>query len=430
MPDPIVYLPFFIMLVLLVVGVPIAYTMLLTGVLGVVLTIGFDPAVGILMTAPHEKSADYVLSTIPLFILMAMFLSESGLTRDIFRTTQHWLGHIPGGLAIATTIANGMMAVLSGSSTATAATMAKISYDEMKNYEYDERLIVGTVSAAGTFAIMLPPSLGLILYGVLTENNIGLLFLGGIIPGIITLVGYALVIILWVSYDEETTAAVEKYSFEQRFESLRRVWPAGVLVLGVLGGIYSGIITVTEAGAIGAMGAFLIGTLIYGLGYAEVKSALHEAVQINGMIFIIIIAASIFGYYITVTRVTQQLVTAISNSPLSPIAVLVLLLGVYIALGTVMDQLAVLILTLPITYPLLVEKLAFGPIWFGVLIVKTIEIGLVTPPFGLNVYIASGAVDVNVGKGFRGAARFLVVDFVVLALMIVFPEMITWVHGA
>lgn len=417
--------PLVLLLVLILVGVPVAYSMLISGMLGVWLVIGTERAIGIYATAPYSQTTHYVLSTIPLFILMAMFLKESGLTEDLFRMIQYWVGHIPGGLAVATTIANGFMAVLSGSSTATAATMASISYDEMSKYDYDERLIMGTVSAAGTFAIMLPPSLALILYGVLTENSIGNLFIGGILPGIITLFGYIFVIFIWIGFSDKEMAEVERYSWEKRTRSAKHIWPILLIISAVLGGIYSGVITVTEAAAVGATSAFVVGVVLYGVRLNEIKDALVESLRINAMIFLIIMAASIFGFYITLTGLTQELLTAIQASPFGPLAVLLLILLLYVALGTFMDQLAVLILTLPVTYPLLVENLGYGPIWFGIVIVKTIEIGLVTPPFGLNVYVASGAVDVSVDVGFRGAVRFLLVDFAVLGLLIAFPEIVT-----
>jgi tripartite ATP-independent transporter DctM subunit len=419
--------PTLLLVLLLVIGVPVGYTMLISGTTGLVLVMGYGPAQGILMGAPRDPIS-FTFTTIPLFILMAEFLSKSGIIADLYDSTQKWLGHFPGGLAIATTIANGGMAALSGSSTASVAAMSKISYGEMQERGYRDDLTLGSIAGAGTFAVMIPPSLGLIVYGLITENNIGLLFLGGIVPGVLTLAGYIGIIMLWTAYDPKVAPTSEKAPLESRLSSTLTVWPGLLVIFGVLGGIYSGIITATEAGAVGAVSAFLVATAVYGMGVSDTYEALRDTLETSGMLFLIIFGALVFGFYLTVTQLPQRLVRYIDALPITALQVLLLLLVVYILLGALMDQLAILLLTLPITYPVVVDGLGFGPIWFGVLIAKTIEIGLVTPPIGLNVYIATGTVDADLLDGFKGAARFLLVDVVVLGLLIAFPQMVSWVH--
>jgi len=425
-----VLLPIILMLVLLLLGIPVAYSLLVSGMIGVISTVGLNRSLGIFLTAPYAQVSDYLLSAIPMFILMAMFLSKGGMAKDLFRFAQHWLGHVPGGLAIATTITNGFVAVLSGSSSATAASMAKMSYAEMEKYGYDKRLIMGTVSAAGTFAVMLPPSIALIIYGIFTEENIGDLFTAGLIPGIITLIGYVITIIIWVQYSESTSdieiASVERYGWETRLSSLKKVYPLGFIAIFVLGAIYSGVVTVTEAGAFGASLTLLTGIIKYDLSFTQIREALYDTLEINGMIFIIMIGASIFGYYVTLTRIPRLVLDTITAFPIGPYGVLALILLLYLILGTFIDQLAVLIMTLPITYPIIVTEMGFNGIWFGIVIVKTIEVGLVSPPFGLNVYIASGAVDINAEIGFRGALRFIIVDLIIIALLLAFPSMMIY----
>lgn len=416
-----------LLLIFLILGVPVGYSMLISGTLGVVLVIGFQGAQGIIQSTPRNPIS-FTFTTIPLFILMAEFLSKAGLVEDMYEMTQRWLGHIPGGLAIATTVANGGMAALSGSSTATVAAMSKISYGEMRSYGYSDKLTLGTIASAGTFAIMIPPSLGLIVYGLLTGTNIGLLFLGGLLPGVITLLGYIAVIMVWSAMDSSVAGKVEEYSYAERIESTKKVWPGLLVIAIVIGGIYSGIITATEAGAVGAASAFLVSWIFYDLNSGDSSDALRSTLETSGMIFMIIFGALVFGYYLTVTRIPQQTITFISQLPVSSFSILLIVLVLYILLGTMMDQLAILVLTLPITYPLFVTGLGFDAIWFGILIAKTIEIGLVTPPIGLNVYIATGAVDADLVDGFKGSARFLLADFVVLVILLGFPEIVTWVH--
>lgn len=426
--DVLVFLPIVLMLVLLAIGVPIAFSMGISGTLGLFFLVGPGRARGILTNVPHAETTVFVLTTIPLFVLMAEVINESGLTEDVFTAGQRWLAHIPGGLAIATTIANGGFAVLSGSSSAAAASMSSIAVPEMRKFDYHDSLSMGTVSAAGTFAVMLPPSIALIFYGIWTETSIAGLFLGGVVPGLLTLIGYVAIIVAWTTSSDGVAGETrdQAHPLEDRLRSLVPIWPAAIIVVAVIGGIYSGIVTASEAGAVGAVGALFVGVGIYGMGIPGLNDAFTRAARISAMIFFIIMGAVIFTRYMAFTGLTNRIISAIAAIPAAPIVIVLLILAVYVFLGTFMDQIAVLILTLPVTYPLFVNELGYSSVWFGIVLIKTVEIGLVTPPLGMNVYIASSVVDVDVRDAFRGASVLLVADFVILALMLVSPDVVLW----
>jgi tripartite ATP-independent transporter DctM subunit len=379
----------------------------------------------------HTQTASYVFSTIPMFILLAEFLDKSDLLDDVFTAMYRWTSWIPGGLAITTTFANGGFAALSGSSTAAAAALSKIAVPEMREYDYDDRLSMGTVAASGTFAMMFPPSIGLIVYGILTENSIGTLFIAGMTPGILTMIAYVLLIIGWVTYSPGIVGATPRdFTWGERFRSLTPIWPAALLIFVVLGSIYLGVVTPTESGALGAFGAFLIGRFVYDLSSGDMKVALSGTAQTTTMIFVIILGALLFGRYLAITGATQALIQTVSELPVGRYGILLVLLGIYLVLGMVMNQTAILVLTLPVTYPLAVDGLGFHPIWFGIVIIKTAEIGMITPPFGLNVYVASSPIDVDIKQAFAGASRFIIADVAILILLILFPAIATWLPGA
>ncbi|WP_254838543.1 TRAP transporter large permease [Natronomonas marina] len=416
-------LPSVLLVALILLGVPVAFSLSIAGVVGLAMTLGVDRMAGLMLTVPYSNVAFFLLATVPMFILMAEFLNESDLTEVIYEAAHKWFGNIPGGVAITTTLASGGLAALSGSSTATAATMSKIAVPEMRRFGYDDRLSFGTVSAAGTFAVMIPPSLGLIIYGIQTETSISALFIGGIVPGLLTIGSYVAVIYAWGLREPDVIGGgTVKYSWPERFRSLLTIWPALMIVLLVIGGLYLGVVTPTEAGALGAFGTFVVAVVVFGMRFEGTVKALQRTAETTTMIFMIIIGAVFFARYLTVTGVTPAIIDFVTSLPIGPLGILMFVLVIYIALGTMMDQLAILLLTLPITFPL-ATSLGFDPIWFGILIAKTIEIGLVTPPLGLNVYIATGPMNVDVDVGFRGALRFIVADIIVLALLIFVPEL-------
>ncbi|MEC9433382.1 MAG: TRAP transporter large permease [Pseudomonadota bacterium] len=414
-----------LLLALIALGMPIAFALGVTGALGVLSQIGFGPMLGVLQTTPYRTAAHFLLSTVPLFILMAELLARGSVVRDLYRLAYLWLGHIRGGLAMAAIAANVGFAVLSGSSTAAAAAMSRISMPEMRRYGYDESFALGVIAIGGTLSIMIPPSLALILFGVLTETSIGKLFLAGIIPGLITVAGYLIVIQLLVRRRPEIAPATERFPMKQRMEALPRVWPALVLVFLVLGGIYSGAITATEAAAVGALGALVISTLIGGLRLAGMNDALTATLRATCMIFTIIIGAMIFGYFLAIAQIPQGLVDMVGDLPLPRWGVMLVIIGIYIVLGFFIDQIAITILTLPLTFPL-VMSLGYDPVWFGIIMTKTAEIGLVTPPLGMNVFVACGAAGARIENGFRGVAPFILGEIVVIGILFLIPELSTW----
>lgn len=442
---------------LLLIGIPVAYVLFIGASVGLYLLIG-PPAASTIGTTPFEVSSSFTFIVVPLFILMAEFLGASGITKNIFKAINVWTQRIPGGMAIAATIANGGMAVMSGSSAASAATMAKVSIPEMRRFGYKDTLSAGTVSAAGTFASMLPPSLILIVYGIITETSIGALFLAGVTPGILTLLAYIVVIMVWLKIDpdvardsvevvpdggreedagdSETAAATERdrshherdLSFMEKVQTTKDVFPGIVLIFIVLAGIYGGYMTPTEAGAIGAFGALVI-SLVYGLRWDGTKEALDETVRTTGKVFLIIVGATMLSHYLGFTGVIQDTISLINDLGLFNWQTLTLLLVIYLALGTILDPLGILVLTLPLTFPI-VTTMGYSGVWFGIIVVKTIEMGLVTPPFGLNVYIVSGSIDVDIQDVFKGAAPFLVADLAVLIPMVLYPEVVMWLPNS
>jgi C4-dicarboxylate transporter, DctM subunit len=421
-----VAIPLLLLLLFLATGMPIAFSMGISGVIGLFLIGGSDLVFGILQTTPYENAAVFLFTTIPMFILMAELMTASNMTKDLFYASNKWLGHLPGGLGIATVLAGAGLGAVSGSSTASAATLATSAVPEMRKYGYKTHFALGVASISGTLAIMIPPSIVLILYGILTETGVGSLLIAGIIPGILTALGYMLTIYIWVKKDPEVAPkSVEKPKIKERFLSLKTVWPVIILMTLVIGGIYSGIVTSTEAGAFGAFATLVIALLMRRLKLKSTQNAFKRTLKSTGMIMTIIICAMIFGYFLTVTQVTQGLIEGIVGSGMSKWLVLTIVVMLYLILGVFMDQVAILILTLPFTFPLMMS-LGFDPIWFGIIVTKTAEIGLVTPPVGMNVFVASGAAGVKPVVAFKGVTNFVITDIVILLILILLPFLSTW----
>ena len=462
---------------LLVAGVPIGYSMAIAGTVGLFAEGGWTAVSGILSTSPYRVSASWVLTALPLFLLMAEFISSSGLAMKLYNAAYKWLSWLPGSLAISTIFSTAAFGAISGSSTAATATMTRTAVPEMLRYGYDPRLALGVVATAGTLAMMIPPSVVLIIYGILTETSIGSLFIAAIIPGILTAVVYAALTIIWVkmrpdiapsrrvpslrtadqgsqtmspaessisgetftpddgdSQEQETGPELGEvdqlnteplFSWSEKFSALGEVYPVLILFFLVMGGIYSGAVTITEAAAVGAVGALGFAVLSGNMSLRDFFAALKSTTRVTAMIFMIIIGAHILGFFFTLTRVTPTLLNFIGDLGVSPWIIMVIFLCLYIFLGFFMDQLAILVLTVPIVLPI-VTGLGFDAIWFGIVIVKTIEIGLATPPLGLNVFVAGSISNLPLSVGFRGAARYVMCDILVLAVMVAFPAMVLW----
>jgi len=410
-------------------GMPVAFAMLVAGLIGLYLAVGMYPVIGILQSAPYESVASFTLSTLPMFILMAEFLTAGRFTRDMFEASHRWMGHLRGGIAYAAIAGGVMLAAISGSSTAAAGTLSSAAYPEMKRYGYAESFSTATLAVVGTLAIMIPPSLGLILYGVFTETSVGALLMAGILPGALTALGYVLAINLIVRRNPDAAPrAREPAPMRERLASLKTVWPILLLMAGMLTAIYSGMITPSEVGAVGALVALGLAVGMGRMGWRGFFGALHRATRNSAMILAIIFCASVFGIFLTMTGVTQNMLRYIQMSDIPPYAVLGLVILLLLVLGFFLDQLAVLVLTLPLTFPLL-TGLGFNPVWLGVVFVKTSEIGLVSPPMGLNCFVVSSTTGVPVGTVFRGVWPFVLIDLLVLALIIAIPAIALWIPG-
>ena len=426
MPDQLIMaLPLIGMIVLIAIGMPVAFAMGVSGAVGIYFMGGFDSLMGILATSPYRTAASYTLTTVPLFILMADFILKSEIVHEIFEAAYKWLGHLPGGVAIATVLADAGFGAMCGSSTAAAAAMSSVAIPQMKRLKYRDSLSGGVVAVAGTLAIMIPPSIVFIIYGSVTETSIGKLLIAGIMPGVLTALAYAAAIYIWVKIDPSVSPPQMAWSWSERVHSLKYVWPMIVLFAVVVGTIYAGVATPTESAAFGATAALLIGLAQGRLDREKIFAACLATIRSTVMIFVLIIGAMIFGYYMTLTQMAQDLVKVIAASNLDRWVIMGGLVVLYVALGCILDQIAILLLTLPITFPL-VMSLGFDPIWFGVVITALAEIGLITPPVGLNCFIVSQVSRLPLEEVFKGACILLTGELIVMALLMGFPEISLW----
>lgn len=411
----------FILLVILFSGMHIGIGMALVGFTGFAYLVGIGPALGLLKTVPYSTFASHSLSVIPLFILMGAFAFAAGLGEDLYRAVYKWLGYMRGGLAMATVGACACFAAISGSSLATAATLGAVTLPEMKRYKYDPALAAGSVAAGGSIGILIPPSVILIIYGIITEQSIGKLFLAGFIPGILEAVFYMITIAILTTINPNLGPRGAKTSFREKVTAFSTTWEVIVLFLVVIGGIYLGVFTPTEAAGAGAFGAFFFALLRRKLTLQSFKGSLVDTCKTTGMLFFIIMGAMFLGYFLSVTRLPFELASFVAGLPLNRYVILALVLLVFLLLGCVMDSMAIVLLTVPIFFPLIV-RLGFDPIWFGILVVRVTEMGLITPPVGLNVYIIQGVSNIPMGTIFRGILPFLLADFCEVALLIAIPQ--------
>lgn len=420
----------FLFFLLLVVGVPISFSLGIAGLVGLWIGWGVDVALSYLQTTPYTQAAHYTLAAIPLFLLMGRFVYHGGLSSALYSLAYKWVGRLPGGLAMATSVACAAFAAISGSTSATVASLAPITMPEMDKYKYDKRLALGVLAASGTFAIMIPPSITFIIYGLITETSIGRLFIAGICPGILSAGVYLFVILIWCKINPKLAplAPKEMVTWRERFRAFAGIWHMVLLLAFIIGGIYTGVMTVNESAAIGAVGALAIAIFTKNLSFKIFRVAIKDAVNVASMVFMVIIGAFLFGYMLTLGKIPQNLMKCVSEMAISKWIILTMIIGIYIFLGTFMDQIAIQVLTLPITFPL-ITSLGFDPIWFGVIIVKTTEIGLITPPLGLNVYILKGVTGEKLETVFAGIMPFLIADLFTLTILILLPQISLYLPG-
>jgi len=414
------------LLLLLFLGIHIGITLGVVGLVGMMVLVGPGGADNFIGSHPYSFTASYLLTVVPLFLLMGYLAYHSGITRDIFYAARVWLARLPGGLAMATIAGSAAFGAACASSLAAAAAMGKIALPEMKRYGYDSKLATGSVAAGGTIASMIPPSVLMVLYGIMTEQSIGRLLIAGFIPGMLSAFNFMLMIWIRVRRNPQLAPTISGVTWGERLSSVRGVW--GVIVLGgiVMGGIYSGIFTPSEAGGIGAFGALLIALGTRKLNWSNFKDSLVETTRTTGMIFLIAVGAAIFVGFLAVSRIPFVFAEFVAGLDMPRLVVLAGFALIYIILGMLLDPLGLLLLTIPIIYPAALA-LGYDPIWFGVIIIKFLEIGLITPPVGLNVYVVKGvAPDVPLEDIFRGIGWFFVVELFTLALLIAFPVIALW----
>ena len=416
-----------LLLVLLAIGLPIAFSLGISGVICVLMVTGWQTTYGFLSTTPFNTSASWLYVVLPLFILMGMLSYSAGINENAFTIANYWLGKIKGGLAMATIWACSVFGATSGSSIAAAATMGKLAIPQMRRYNYSMELAAGCVAGGGTLSVMIPPSGILVIYGIITEESIGQLLIAGLLPGLLSALIYMSGIYLWCSIKPSIAPSTDiRVSWRTRLVSLKDGYGA-VLIFGVvMGGIYTGIFTPTEAGAFGAAVALILLLTKSKTRFHALREGLVETAKVTCMFFTIVICAHFFTLGLTVSGIPKALVTYLTELNMHPKLILTILLFVYIPLGMFLDTVSLLFLTLPIIFPV-VKAMGFSGIWFGILVTKLIEVSLITPPVGLNVYVIKGILpEVEIGTIFKGCIPFLIMDILTLAVLFFFPQIALW----
>jgi C4-dicarboxylate transporter DctM subunit len=424
--DAIAVLGFVVLFALMLLRVPVGMAMGLVGVAGYSWIVGPGPALKLVGQTSMRTVTDYTFGVIPMFMLMGAFVSISGISKELFRAANSFLGHLRGGLGVATVIACGGFAAICGSSVATAATFSSVAYPEMRRYGYPQSFSTGVIAAGGTLGAMLPPSTVLAVYAIITQQDIGKLFMAGILPGLLAIAMYVLTIAIIVQVKPDLLPAGEFKPWKERFKGLKEVWAPLLLFAFVIGGLYGGVFTPTEAGGMGAGGAFILGVARGKLNRAQIREALLQATRTSAAVFTVLIGALLFGYFLTITQTPQKLTEFLTSMGLGRYGVLALIMVMYLVLGCLMDAMAMIILTVPIIYPVIV-KLGFDPIWFGIIIVMTVELGLIHPPVGMNVFVIKSVVkDVSFTTIFKGVLPFVATDLIRLVILIAFPIIALW----
>ena len=415
----------FLLFVLLALGTPVAFSLAVAGVAGLIAMGGLDVALGVLETTPFSTANSYEFISVPMFLLMAEFVILSGVAHNLFHAASAWVGRVPGGLGMATAIAGAGFGAISGSSTASAATLSATTIPAMLKQGYEPKLACGVVAISGTLAMLIPPSIALVLFGIISGANIGELLIGGVIPGLLVTVTIMATVYFLVWQDPARAPAGRAYTWAEKLRSLQVVGPMLFLFFAVTGLIYTGVATPTEASGIGAFGAFLLALKAGKINRASLTDALTKATHTSCMILMIILGAHIFGYFFALTQTTQHLVSWVGSLHIAPMLVIVLILFGYFILGCLMDQVAILILTVPVVLPL-IKALGFDPVWFGVIVIVMAEVGMVTPPVGLNCFVVARYTQRPLAEIFHGVYPHVVAHIFAIALMVAFPKIILW----
>jgi C4-dicarboxylate transporter DctM subunit len=409
--------------------VPLAFAMGIVGVAGLGLLRGWPASFASASQVVFETGFAYTLSVVPLFILMGNFVSRAGLAHELFRAAYSFVGHVRGGLAHATIIACAGFGAICGSSIATAATMSRVAYPSMQRHGYANYLSAGVIAAGGTLGIMIPPSTILVIYGIVTETHIGKLFAAGVIPGLLC-AALLMAGVAWITWrDPAAGPAGERTSWPERRIALRGIWGVALLVVVVLGGIYGGVFTATEGAGIGASGAFFFALARRTLTWRVLLEVLVDSARTTAMLFTVLIAAMMFANFVNFTSMPNDLKDTIVRLGLSPLAVVGSMMLIYVVLGTIMEELSMVLLTLPVFFPI-VTQLGFDPVWFGVLIVLVVQIGLISPPVGMNLFVLNALLpSVSLGQLYRGVWLFVAALVVALAVVLEFQALALWLPG-
>lgn len=417
---------FIALFALMLLRVPVGIAMGVVGVCGFAWTVDWGPAFRSVSQVTLRSATDEGFGLVPLFVLMGTLASSSGLGRELFRAANAFAGHRRGGLATATILASAGFSAICGSAVAAAATMARIALPEMRKLNYGGGFACATIATGGTLGILIPPSVVFALYGIMTEQDISRLFIAGVVPGLLAVVIQILCVrwIIWRRPQEAPSGP--RHPWPERRAALVGVWGVIVLMMFILGGMYAGAFTATEAAAMGAAGALMIGLARRRLPRAELQAAFFEAVRTTGSVFLVIMGAILFSQFLTLTRTPQQVADWVAALKWSPYVVLAIVVSVYIVLGALMDELAMILLTVPIVYPIMM-KLGFDPLWFGVILVLVVQLGLIIPPVAMNLFVLQGiAKTVPLTEIYRAVIPFVVGNIVLVAILCVFPHLATW----
>lgn len=420
-----------VVLVLLALRVPIAVALASVSIIGLWILRGPRAAFGTLGSLPFDFASSFTLSAVPMFLLMGAIAYHTGLTKSLYKAARIWLNGLPGGLAVASNFASAGFAAASGSSLATSASMGRLAIPEMLKYGYDKALATSTIAAAGTLGALIPPSIAFVIYGWYAEEPVGDLLIAGFLPGLLTAALYAAMIVARCVANPALAPKIdEQYTLRQKLEVLKEVWPLPLLIAGVIGSIYGGIATPTEAGAVGAILSMAIGFSQRQMSWKALLESFGEALRTTSSIFFVAIGAILLTRFLAMAGVPQFLTGFVEGAELSPLVLVIIMCLIYVVLGMFLDPLGVMLLTLPIFLPIF-ETLGVNKVWIGVIVVKMIEIGLLTPPVGLNAYVVKGVVGdtVPLTTIFRGLLWFLVAEFFIMVLLIAFPEISLWLPG-
>jgi C4-dicarboxylate transporter, DctM subunit len=422
----LVYIPFLVMIAALLLGVPIAFSLAISGIVGIYLLGGdWNVVLRVLGTTPFSTVAENVLTTIPMFILMAYFSASGGLARDLYNAGAQWLSRVKGGLAIATVFACGIFGAMSGASLAAASVMSSIAMPEMRRRGYSDELAAGAIGIGATLDILIPPSVGMVIYGITTQTSIGKLLIAGVIPGIIVGIFLVLAIIVWVHVRPSHAPQTYTVSSAERWAGLRRIWSSLLLIVLVVVLLYTGAATPTEVGALGAFLAAAIGVSLRRLSWAGAVDAVRQTVKTSGLIFMILIGATIFGYYMAMSQIPQHVVAAVTALDLNRWVVITGIVVAYFVVSMFMDELPLLLLTLQLTFPLIVS-LGFDPIWFGVMSMLMVSMGLVFPPVGMIAFVVSSSANVSLMKVYTGTSILMIALVLTTILVMIFPQIVLW----